>query len=161
STIATALFLLLAACGPKAGETDRSLPAIHAAFDHSLPDTLVVEIADPSSLADAELIAPDGTTIPAFRIDRDETVHEGSPSPAIAVGVAGGNASGVGTTIGIGIPIFGWGDQARPLTRSTAHFKVADMPLYRTSWQHWTIRLSLPDRQGLPRTFDIAAPAPF
>ena len=156
--------LVLAAC---AGERNRHISSpVAARFADAtvgapeIAPEIEITATDRQPVETAELIAPDGTAIPAHQIDRNKTVEESrGGAPSVGVGVFGGSSGNVGTSIGIGFPLFGDDEEREPVIDSRALIRVPDMDAYRAGWQHYRLRL----RFGLPeneRVMEIPAPRP-
>jgi hypothetical protein len=126
-------------------------------------DVIEIELDDERAFDNAQLVAPDGTVIEAYRIDRDtETLRDGYNSgPSVGVGVGGGTG-GVGVGIGIGFPIFGSGGSTSHVVghESRAKIRVPDMVAYRRDWDDWRIRVHLEGVAGGGRWLEMDAPAP-
>lgn len=141
-------------------------------FDLDWNDDAVIAIAldDRRTFDTAVLVAPDGTEIAAFQIDRERETATGGNSGSgmdwgmgTGVAVGTGGSSGVGVGVGIGFPIAGGGN-ADPSTiryRTEAQIRVPDMPEYRANWQDWVLRIHLPkDELWTERTIELPAPEP-
>ncbi|MDZ4737277.1 MAG: hypothetical protein SGJ07_13105 [Rhodospirillaceae bacterium] len=126
-------------------------------------DVIEIELEDDRAFDEAQLVAPDGTVIDAYRIDRDtETLRDDYNSgPSVGVGVGGGSG-GVGVGVGIGFPIFSSGGGSSHVTghESRAHIRVPDMVAYRRDWEDWRLRVHLEGVAGGGRWMEMAAPAP-
>jgi len=130
---------------------------------------VVIELEDRRTFDTAVLVAPDGTEIAAFLIDRERTDYAGNSGSGMGwgigtgVAVGTGGSSGVGVGVGIGFPIAGGGN-ADPSTiryRTEAQIRVPDMPEYRANWQDWVLRIHLPkDELWTERTIELPAPEP-
>lgn len=119
--------------------------------------TIEVTVTAEKPTSGIELIAPDGRIISAGPISHSRWTPEArAGQPAFGVGVFGGN-SGVGTAVGIGIPIAIGGGAARPWTKSTADLQVVDLAAYRADWRLWQIRVTFDDP---PRAVIVPAPEP-
>ncbi len=152
--------IVLAAC---AGEREPHITSpVAARFADGAAGAPEIEItaSDRQPMETAELIAPDGSAIPAHQIDRNKTVEETrGGAPSVGVGVFGGSSGRVGTSIGIGFPLFGDDEQRDAVIDSRALIRVPDMNAYRADWQHYRLRL----RFGPPeneRVMEIPAPRP-
>jgi hypothetical protein len=158
-TILCVLALLLAACS---GDEDRGISnPVAARFAADAGDRIEVTVADPQPVETAELIAPDGGATAAYQIDRSKTVEEdGGPAPSVGVGVFGGSSGHIGTSIGIGIPIFGSGAPEDPVIDSRALIRVPDMAAYRAHWTEYRLRLHLGTTETNRRIMEIPAPRP-
>jgi hypothetical protein len=104
-----------------------------------------------------ELVSPTGQTYPAERIERSFwTATAPANRPQFGVGVFGGSSSGVGTAVGIGLPL--GGETARTtLVDSRASLPISDIAAYRSNWQQWQIRIGL---DNPPRQVTTPAPQP-
>jgi hypothetical protein len=149
----------LAACS---GDEDRGFSnPVAARFAAEAGDRIEVTVADPQPVETAELVAPDGAATEAYQIDRSKTVEEdGRASPSVGVGVFGGSSGHIGTSIGIGIPIFGSGAPEDPVIDSRVLIRVPDMAAYRASWQDYRLRLHLGTTDTNRRIMEIPAPRP-
>lgn len=152
--------LLVAAC---AGERERPISRpVNAQFASQAlsEDRVEVTAIDRQAMESAELVAPDGTAIAAYQIDRNRTVVDGDgPRPSVGVGVFGGSSGHIGTSVGIGFPLFGADDPDEPVIDSRALIRVPDMAAYRAVWQTYRVRL----RFGPPeneRVMELPAPRP-
>lgn len=162
--VSAALLLALAACGygqrQAAGRQDELPPAASASF---LPDgeTIEVVVSDTVPLDAAELIEPDGTPLPAARIER-QAIGAEAPGlrPQIGVVASGGPVSGVDAGVGISLPIFGSGRRHPAPIASRAEFQVPDMERYRATWGLWEIRLRIGKALQGARYLTLPAPAP-
>ena len=126
--------LILAAC---AGDEDRvPINPVAARFAAASADSIEVTVKDPQPVETAELVAPDGAATEAYQIDRSKTVEEGyRPAPSVGVGVFGGSSGNIGTSIGIGFPLFGDSAPPRdPVIDSRVLIRVPDMTAYRAGW---------------------------
>ena len=159
--IGLTVLLLLAACaGNTSGGGSISQP-VTTAFAPGSADVIEVQVTDPLPVQQAELHAPDGRIFLAYQIDHDRVRQErGGYSPfGIGLGVFGGSASHVGTSVGIGLPFGGIEPAPRePQVMSLARIRVEDMAAYRTSWPGWKLRLRLGDAN--PRFMELPAPRP-
>jgi hypothetical protein len=126
-------------------------------------DVIEIELDDERAFDEAQLVAPDGTVIEAYRIDRDtETLRDDYYNrPSVGVGVGGGTG-GVGVGVGIGFPIFGSGGSTSHVAghESRAKIRVPDMVAYRRDWEDWRIRVHLEGVAGGGRWLEMDAPAP-
>lgn len=126
-------------------------------------DVIEIELEDERAFDEAQLVAPDGTVIDAYRIDRDtETVRDDYYNrPSVGVGVGGGSG-GVGVGFGIGFPIFSGGGSSGHVTghESRARIRVPDMVAYRRDWEDWRLRVHLEGVAGGGRWMEMDAPAP-
>ena len=155
--------LLLAACG---GSGPAPLPTdqIRAEFPPGgVANQIEVTAIDRLALRAADLVAPDGRSMPASSI---------IANPAPTTTVSSEFASGVGSGPSYGVTSIGSNaltpnivgtapvTQTKLLTiLSTASIPLPDPEAYRRDWQHYRIRLVL----GTPpqvETREIAAPAP-
>ena len=151
--------LSLAACS---GDEDRGISnPVAARFAAESGDRIEVTVADPQPVETAELIAPDGGATAAYQIDRSKTVEEdGRAAPSVGVGVFGGSSGHIGTSIGIGIPIFGSGAPEDPVIDSRVLILVPDMAAYRAHWTEYRLRLHLGTSDTNRRIMEIPAPRP-
>jgi hypothetical protein len=127
-------------------------------------EIIVIELEDERTFDEAVLVAPDGSEIAAFRIDRDKetsTSHYGD-EPTGGVGVGGGSG-GFGVGVGIGIPLGGGGYETDVRYETQAQIRVPDMVAYRSNWRDWKLRIHLPGSEGSTgddRTVEFRAPEP-
>ncbi len=157
-----ALLCLLAACSSGGGSGGIAQTA-NASFAPGAPDVLEVRLTDRLPLESAQLVAPDGRFFPAREIERDRIVEQyPRAAPGFGVGVFGGSSGHVGTSVGVGFPIGGYGSGPRETrVQSLARIPVGDMAGYRAGWQHWKIRLQVGTPEaGNARTMEIPAPRP-
>jgi hypothetical protein len=141
-------------------------------FDLDWDDGEIIAIAldDRRTFDTAVLVAPDGSEIAAFLIDRERTDYAGNGGSGMSwgvgtgVAVGTGGSSGVGVGVGIGFPIGGGSTTDDPSTiryRTEAQIRVPDMTEYRASWQDWVLRIHLPkDELWTERTIELPAPEP-
>ncbi len=151
--------LVLAACS---GDRDEGISnPVTARFIPGGADASRIEVAvtDRQAVETAELVAPDGAVTSAHQIERDRIVAGGGPGPSVGVGVFGGSSGDIGTSIGIGIPIFGDYDTGDPAIDSRAVIRVPDLAAYRAGWQHYRVRLHLGPPEN-ERVMEIPAPRP-
>jgi hypothetical protein len=149
--------LLLGGCGSNSSQTVEG-----ADFDLDWDDgeIIVVALEDVRSFDRAVLIAPDGTEIPAFSMERDRETSTQAVQPSLGTGVSGGS-NGVGVGVGLSIPLGGFDDDTSVDYRTRAQIRVPDMTAYRASWQAWELRIHQPmeDIYG-ERTLVLPAPEP-
>ena len=149
--------MLLAGCGSSTSQTVEG-----ADFDLDWDDgeIIVVALEDVRSFDQAVLIAPDGTEIPAFSMERDRETNTQAVQPSLGTGVSGGSG-GVGVGIGLSIPLGNYDDDVSIDYRTRAQIRVPDMAAYRASWQEWELRIHQPmeDIYG-ERTLLLPAPEP-
>jgi hypothetical protein len=128
-----------------------------------IANQIEISAIDRLPLRAAELVAPDGSAVPASSINAN---------PAATTTFSSEFASGVGSGPGYGVTSIGSNALnpnivgAAPVTEtrllaivSTASIPLPDPVAYRRDWQHYRIRLVL----GTPpqaETREIAAPAP-
>jgi hypothetical protein len=140
-------------------------------FDLDWDDGEIIAIAldDRRTFDTAVLVAPDGSEIAAFLIDRERTDQAGNSggtswSMGTGVAVGTGGSSGVGVGVGIGFPIGGGSGNDDPSTiryRTEAQIRVPDMTAYRAGWEGWVLRIHLPkDELWTERTIELKAPEP-
>lgn len=132
-------------------------------------EIIVIALEDRRTFDTAVLVAPDGTEIAAFLINRERTDYAGNSGSGMdwgmgtGVAVGTGGSSGVGVGVGIGFPI-GGGSNADPSTisyRTQAQIRVPDMAAYRAGWDGWVLRIHLPkDELWTERTIELPAPEP-
>lgn len=154
--------LCLAGCADDGTKRIKSQPVVTSFAEGSI-DTVIVDVLDPEAAEQIELVAPDGTVITAFRVDREKVTGDyrrGQPSMGVGVGVGSGgwHGGGVGvcTGIGFGFPLgdANYGSETR--TRSIGQVKLPDMAAYRADWTEWQARVTFPDK----RVVTIGAPPP-
>jgi hypothetical protein len=152
---------LLAACSSDSQKA-KTQPVV-ASFASGSTDTVTVDVLDQEGASKIELVAPDGTVLTAFSIDREKTTGRYSSQPSMGVGVGVGSGGcchnggvGVGTGIGIGFPLGGSGYSDETKTRSIGQVKVPDMATYRVQWTKWQARVTFPGN----RVVTVAAPPP-
>jgi hypothetical protein len=157
-------FLPLAALAAALLASGAALATNQYDFDLDWDDDedLVVELEDERTFDEAVLVAPDGTEIAAYRIERDResSTSRYDDSPSAGVGVGGGSG-GFGVGVGIGIPL-GGGSESYVRYETEAKIRLPDMAAYRADWPKWRLRIHLPkDEDGAPaRTIEMAAPPP-
>lgn len=158
-TLSLLALLALAACS---GDADRGISnPVAARFATESGDRIEVSVADSQPVESAELIAPGGATTAAYQIDRSKTVTEdGGGAPSVGVGVFGGSSGHVGTSIGIGFPLFGDDAPEDPVIDSRVLILVPDMAAYRAGWQDYRLRLHLGTTETNRRIMEIPAPRP-
>ncbi len=130
-------------------------------FDWDDGEIIVIELDDERTFDEAVLVAPDGTEIPAFRIDRDRHTRNSGSGASTGVGVGGGSG-GFGVGVGIGIPLGGSYD-TEVTYETEAQIRVPDMVAYRANWREWKLRIHLPGTEGSTgddRTVEMQAPKP-
>lgn len=158
--LSTLALLVLAACSGDDSEGIHQTAA--ARFDATAADRIEVTVEDPQPVETAELVAPDGTLTAAYQIDRSkvtERVYDAAPS--VGVGVFGGSSGGIGTSVGIGFPIFGGSSAPRDaVIDSRALIQVPDMAEYRRRWQDYRVRVHLGTNEANRRVMEIPAPRP-
>jgi hypothetical protein len=129
-----------------------------------LVDTIEVSALEPLPLREAELIAPDGTTVPATYINV-------SSNPRIATGQWSlsnrwDEATGPDNALAaLTLPNAQAGAALRSNQQLLAMVSRADIPLpdpvaYRRDWREWRIRLGFGTPPGELLTTDIPAPEP-
>lgn len=157
-----ALTLPLAACG---SDSTRQMPWVEAGYVETTTPVAgpAVQIlaTDREPLTSAELVLPDGATVPASLIERDNANGYGyrpAPSVGVGVGVFGGSHSGVGTGISLGFPVFGY-DSGPDLVRSRARIPITDLDTYRQVWEKSIVRLRFGVAPSANVT-EIPAPSP-
>ena len=154
--------LALAACS---GDRDDGISSpVAARFIPGGADApqIEIEVTDRQAVETAELVAPDGAVTSAHQINRDRIVEggRGGASPSVGVGVFGGSSGDIGTSIGIGIPIFGGYDPGDPAIDSRAVIRVPDLAAYRAGWQQYRVRLRFGAAPENERVMEIPAPRP-
>ncbi|MFM9843666.1 MAG: hypothetical protein ACKVOI_11915 [Dongiaceae bacterium] len=152
----------LAGCADDGMKRVKSQPVL-TSFASGSVDTVTVDVLDPEAAEQIELVAPDGTVITAFRVDREKVTGDyrgGQPSMGVGVGVGSGGwhggGVGVGTGIGFGFPLGDANDRREARTRSIGQVKLPDMTAYRANWTQWQARVTFPGK----RTVTVAAPPP-
>lgn len=156
--------LLLAACAGDRGDEPAFRTPVTAGFAAGETDIVEVRVTDEQPVEVAELVGPDGRVYVAHQILRDRLVEERGgvvPNVGIGVGVAGGSRSRIGTSIGLGFPLGGFGggaDEAEVLSR--ARIRVDDMVAYRADWQDWKVRIQFGTPEAGLRFMEVPAPAP-
>ena len=162
--LALLAFGLNGCAGPSSSPTQAGAAnsPFNATFAPGYPDLMLAEIADRLPVASARLEAPDGSFIPAYGIDHEQTVgSDEAAEPSFGVAAGGSSSSGVGAGIGISIPLFGLGAEGPgPFIRSIARFRIPDMARYRAGWQAWQIHLVLGDPAASGRIVTLPAPMP-
>ena len=153
--------LLMAACGQNQGANHNHSGDSYQVLSGFFSDdkhTIEVAVTAEKPANRIELIAPDGRVFPAERVaHRRWTRKNAADDPGFGVGIFGGN-SGIGTAVGIGIPIaIGGGAARRFWTRSEAELTIVDLAAYRADWRRWRIRVTFDDPQ---RDVIVPAPAP-
>ena len=155
--------LLLAACAGDRSEQAFKTP-VTASFAADEADIVEVRVTDEQPVEVVELIGPDGRVYTAHQILRDRLVEERGgivPNLGIGVGVTGGSSSRIGTSIGLGFPLGGFGGTAdEPEVLSRARIRIEDMAAYRTDWQNWKVRIQFGTTEAGPRFMEIPAPSP-
>ena len=144
--------------GPTAAR-QQSVTGYFSATEHGV---IEIDITDPLPVKTASLVGPDGTATQAFQIDRDRQVYhgDGPARPTVGGTVTGGSSSRIGTSIGIGFPLFG-GDGSgvtTTVTASRALIRVPDLGAYRTDWQKSKLHIELDD--GVTRRVMELLPPP-
>jgi hypothetical protein len=159
--LALSAALLLAACSSDSQQA-KTQPVV-ASFASGSTDTVTVDVLDADGAEQIELVAPDGTVLTAFRVDREKVSGRYTSEPSMGVGVGVGSGGcchnggvGVGTGIGFGFPLGGSGYSEETKTRSIGQVKVPDMAAYRTQWTKWQTRVTFPGN----RVVTVAAPPP-
>jgi hypothetical protein len=155
-----ALFVLAACAGDRERHISSPVAARFADEAASAPE-IEITATDRQPVETAELIAPDGTAIPAHQIDRSKTVEETrGGDPSVGVGVFGGSSGHIGTSVGIGFPLFGDGSSRDPVIDSRALIRIPDMAAYRAGWQQYRLRLRFGAAPENERVMEIPAPRP-
>lgn len=155
----TLALLLLAACAGDRGGIPTS--PVEARFAAASADQIEVTVKDRQPVETAELVAPDGAVTEAHQIDRNKTVERGyEPAPSVGVGVFGGSSGRIGTSVGIGFPLFGSSASAEPVIDSRVLIRVPDMAAYRQRWPDYRLRLRLGTTDTNRRVMEIPAPRP-
>src|SRR3546814_11468963 len=103
--------LMLTAC---AGDRDERVfeRPVTASFVAEETDIVEVRVTDEQPVEAAELVGPDGRVYRAHQILRDRVVEERGgafSNLGIGVGVTGGSRSRIGTSVGTGLPLAGFG----------------------------------------------------
>ena len=152
----------LAGCADEGAKRFKSQPVVTSFAEGSI-DTVTVDVLDPEAAEQIELVAPDGTVIAAFRVDRERVTGDyrgGQPTMGVGVGVGNGGWNGggvgVGTGIGFGFPLGGTSYSSETKTRSIGQVKLPDMAAYRANWTQWQARVTFPGK----RVVTIGAPPP-
>jgi hypothetical protein len=135
-------------------------PATSADF---IPGSNVIQVIvnDPRPVHSVQLVFPTGEAIPAAQLHTERTISPGfSSGPSVGLGVgrstwSGG--SGVGTSMGIGIPL--GGSSAPPTSQSitSGTIAIADPEGYRRNWQSMRIEVQIGDP---PSLLTLMAPPP-
>lgn len=156
-----ALTLTVTAC---ASESGRRMPEVEASYVETTTPVAgpAVQIlaTDREPLTSAELVLPNGTTVSASLIERDNANGYGyRPAPSVGVGVFGGSRSGVGTGISLGFPGYGYYDEGPYFVRSRARIPISDLDTYRQLWAQSIVRLRFGAEPDANVT-EIQAPSP-
>jgi hypothetical protein len=149
--------MLLAGCSSNSAQTVE-----HADFDLDWDDgeIIVVALEDVRSFDRAVLVAPDGTEIQAFQMERDRETNTQAVQPSLGTGVSGGS-NGVGVGIGLSFPLGNYDDDVSIDYRTEAQIRVPDMAAYRATWQDWELRIHQPMEDIYnERTLTLPAPEP-
>jgi hypothetical protein len=148
--------MLLAGCGSSSSQT---VEGADFDFDWDDGEIIVVALEDVRSFDRAVLVAPDGSEIHAFSMERDRETNTQAVQPSVGTGVSGGSG-GFGVGVGLSIPLGGYDDESIDY-RTRAQIRVPDMTEYRASWQQWQLRIHQPmeDIYG-ERTLTLPAPEP-
>ncbi|HWA43754.1 MAG TPA: hypothetical protein VHA10_11125 [Hypericibacter adhaerens] len=137
---------------------------VTARFLIDRPQTIEVSIRDAQPADRVQLVAPDGSVIDAYQLDREfiQATESGPSGFNMGVGVSGGSSSGVQPSFGIGFPIFGSAPRSpqRDEVQTKALIRVADMAAYRANWQKMVLRMYMGEKSVSPRKMEMAAPAP-
>jgi hypothetical protein len=144
--------------GPTAAR-QQSVTGYFSATDHGV---IEIDVTDPLPVKAASLVGPDGAAIEAFQIDRDRQIYHGNGPirPSIGGTVTGGSSSRIGTSVGIGFPLFG-GDGngvTTTVTASRVQIRVLDLAAYQTDWQRSKLHIELDD--GVTRRVMELLPPP-
>lgn len=151
---------LMAGCAENQGTNPRQggppFRVVSGFFDGD-DRTIEVTVTSEKPVNRIELVSPTGQAYPAARIERSFwTSTAPAVRPQFGVGVFGGSNSGVGTAVGIGLPL--GGDSApTTLVDSRASLTIVDVAAYRSNWQKWQIRVGL---DNPPRQVTTPAPQP-
>jgi hypothetical protein len=156
------LLAVLSACSdvpPGAESGQRPFTAVARFLPGDEVTLIEVAVNDRQPLRAAELVGPDGTTIPAESLDVNRTVA--SQPPLVRPPITG-IGSGPG---GMTVPIGGVGNFAPPGSetvsssqiRSTARIRIEEPLTYRRDWRLWKIRLRIGDP---PHVNVLTLPAP-
>jgi hypothetical protein len=155
--LVVAAFLLLAGCAGPHGPVGDPPPPFTSGFADDAPNVVEVVVRDRKPVDRAELLAPDGRVLSAYKIDRERVTVDPDGRPLVGIEAEGGS-SGL-ESFGIQLPLFGI-KQPKPesLMLSDARIRIDDMTAYRAEWPHWIVRLRL----GTPETtqHDVEFPAP-
>ncbi|WP_119461517.1 hypothetical protein [Rhodospirillaceae bacterium SYSU D60014] len=154
---------LLTACAGDRDERTFERP-VTASFVAEEADVVEVRVTDEQPVEAVELVGPDGRVYRAHQILRDRIVEERGGALSnlgIGVGVTGGSSSRIGTSIGLGFPLGGFGGAAdEPEVLSRARIQIEDMAAYRADWQDWTVRIQLGTSETGLRFMEVPAPSP-
>lgn len=156
SALAAALLLF------GAGPAHALLDADDFDLDWDDGEIIVIELDDQRTFDTAVLVAPDGSEIAAFRIDRDRETSTSGTGSGVSTGVGvGGGSGGFGVGVGIGFPLGGGEETTYVSYETEAQIRVPDMAEYRAGWTQWVLRIHLPaDGPSTERTIEMPAPEP-
>jgi hypothetical protein len=154
------VLVALSGCGdapPSAQSGQRPFTAVARFLPGNEVTVIEVTVNDRQPLRAAELVGPDGTTIPAESLDVNQAAANQPPliRPPI---------TGIGPG-GMALPIGGIGNFAPPGSetvnssqiRSIAQIRIDEPLTYRRDWRLWQIRLRIGDP---PRVNVLTLPAP-
>jgi hypothetical protein len=162
---ALVLLLVVAGCAEGGGLPPLPSEQIRVGFPpHGIADTIQIDAVDRLALRSAELVAPDGSAIPAAAIDVN-------PAPGFTTSQRLGNDPFAGDVFGVGnvggappLPVtVGGGGQTRAQLLamvSTALIPLPDPVEYRRNWGKYRIRLVFGTPPEAAETHEIAAPEP-
>jgi len=162
SRAATAFAALLAGLLMVGCSSNSSQTVEDAEFDLDWDDgeIIVVALEDARTFDQAVLVAPDGSEIPAFSMERDRETNTQAVQPSLGTGVSGGS-NGVGVGVGLSFPLGGFDDDTSIDYRTRAQIRVPDMAAYRANWQQWVLRIHQPMENIYgERTLTFPAPEP-
>jgi hypothetical protein len=156
------LTLIVAGC---ASDSSRRMPWVEAHYVETTTPVagpaIQILATDRQPLTSAELVLPNGETVQASLIERDNAngyEYRPAPSVGVGVGVFGGSHSGVGTGISLGFPVFGY-DRGPDLVRSRARIPITDLDTYRQVWGQSVARLQFGTEPNA-NVMEIPAPSP-
>ena len=164
SALSGLLLFALAGCWSNSGpgrvaERQQSVTGYFSATEHGV---IEIDVTDPLPVKTASLIGPDGTAVEAYQIDRDRQIYHGDGAirPTVGGAVTGGSSSRLGTSVGIGFPLFGsdGGEATTTVTASRVLIRVPDLTAYQTDWQRSKLHIELDD--GVTRRVMELLPPP-
>jgi hypothetical protein len=158
-SLVVAAILLLAGCAGRHGPVGNPPPPFTSGFADDAADVVEVVVRDHQPVDRAELVAPDGRVLSAYKIDRERVAVDPDGRPLVGIEAEGGS-SGL-DSFGIELPLFGI-KQPKPerLMLSDARIRIDDMASYRADWPHWIIRLRLGKPEATQHDVEFPAPRP-